>query len=176
MRATAGAAAFGALAVLAVPAGAASVADFYRGKNLSLIIGFPPGGGYDAYARSVGAHIGRHLPGKPGVVVRNMPGASGLRAANFIYNAAPRDGTSFGIYSAGTVFAPLFGNKKAKYETAKFTWIGNVEKSVGSCATWHTSGFKSFNDLLNRAAIFGAGGVTGVQSEFPRSMNALIGT
>lgn len=154
---------------------AENVEEFYKGKSISLIIGFPPGGGYNAYARTVGTHISKHIPGNPSIVVRNMPGASSLRAANFIYNTAPRDGTAMGAFSAGTIFAPLMGNEKAKFETAKFTWIGNVEKSIGTCAVWHTSGIKSLDDLLARPSIFGASGVTGVMSEFPRGMNALIG-
>ncbi len=173
------ASAFAVLAVLAaaLPGTAAAdpVADFYQGRNVAMIIGFPPGGGYDAYARAIAAHIGDHIPGKPHVVVQNMPGASSLRAANFIFNSAPRDGTAMGAFSAGTVFAPLLGNKKAKFVSTKFTWIGNSEKSVGTCAVWHTSKIKSLNDLLSHPGIFGASGVTGVMSEFPRAMDALIG-
>jgi len=157
-------------------ADAAGVADFYRGKNISIYVGFPPGGGYDAYSRAVAQHMGNHIPGKPGVIVRNMPGASGLRAANYIYNTAPRDGTAMGVFSAGTVFAPLFANKKAKYDTAKFSWIGNIERSNGTCAVWHESGLKTFDDILKQPVIFGAGGITGVQSEFPRGFNALLGS
>jgi tripartite-type tricarboxylate transporter receptor subunit TctC len=152
-----------------------AVADFYKGKSISLIIGFPPGGGYNAYARTIGDHISRHIPGSPKIIVRNMPGASSLRAANHVYNAAPRDGTAIGAFSAGAIFAPLFGNKKAQFETAKFTWIGNGEKSVGTCAVWHTSGIKTVKDIIARPSIFGASGATGVMSEFPRGMNALIG-
>ena len=162
-------------AALPGTAAADPVADFYQGRNVSMIIGFPPGGGYDAYARAIAAHIGDHIPGKPHVVVQNMPGASSLRAANFIFNTAPRDGTAMGAFSAGTVFAPLLGNKKAKFVSTKFTWIGNSEKSVGTCAVWHTSKIKSLNDLLSHPGIFGASGVTGVMSEFPRAMDALIG-
>lgn len=176
LRAAAGATGLALATLAAFPgAGAESVTDFYRGKSISLIIGFPPGGGYDAYARASGAHLSRHIPGNPSIIVRNMPGASSLRAANYIYNSAPRDGTAMGAFSAGTIFAPLMGNKKAKFETAKFTWIGNAEKSVGTCAVWHSSGIKNINDLLARPSIFGASGVTGVMSEFPRGMNALIG-
>jgi tripartite-type tricarboxylate transporter receptor subunit TctC len=158
-----------------VPALAADVADFYKGKNISLVIGLPPGGGYDAYARALADHMGRHIPGKPALVPRNMPGASSLLAANFIYNSAPRDGTVFGAYSAGAVFAPLMGNKKAQFETSKFTWIGNGEKSTGTCAVWQTSKIRTMNDVLSKPSIFGASGATGVMSEFPRAMNALIG-
>ena len=157
------------------PAWAAGVADFYKGKNVSIYIGFPPGGGYDAYARAVAQHLGNHIPGKPRVIPRNMPGASGLRVANFIYNKAPKDGTAMGVFTSGALFSPMFGNKKAKFEPAKFSWIGNVEQSQGACAVWHKSGLKTFDDILKQPVIFGAGGTTGVQSEFPRGFNALLG-
>ena len=161
---------------LAMPAVADAVSDFYKGKNVSIYVGFPPGGGYDAYSRAVAQRMGQHIPGKPSVIVRNMPGASGLRAANFIYNSAPKDGTAMGVFSAGTAFAPLFANKKANFDTAKFSWIGNIERSQGTCAVWHESGLRTFDDILKQPVIFGAGGVTGVQSEFPRGFNALLGS
>ncbi len=160
----------------AQPAAADAVADFYKGKRISLIIGFPPGGGYNAYARTVGAYISNHIPGNPRIVVKNMPGASSLRAANYIYNAAPRDGTAMGAFSAGSLFAPLFGNKKARFKTDKFTWIGNIERSTGTCAVSKASGIKSIKDIIGRPSIFGASGATGVLSEYPRAMNSLIGT
>ncbi|MDH3239033.1 MAG: hypothetical protein OEO83_00060 [Alphaproteobacteria bacterium] len=161
---------------LVAPAAADAVGDFYKGKSISLVIGFPPGGGYNSYARTVGAHISNHIPGSPKVIIKNMPGASSLRAANYIYNSAPRDGTAMGAFSAGSLFSPLFGNKKARFDTAKFTWIGNMERSIGTCAMWHTSGIKSVKDIIARPSIFGASGATGVLSEYPRAMNALIGT
>lgn len=167
----------GLAAGLGVPAdgAGASVADNFKGKSISLVIGFPPGGGYDAYARAIGGHIGGHIPGKPSIVVRNMPGASSLRAANYIYNTAPRDGTAMGAFSAGAIFAPLMGNDKAKFETAKFTWIGNAEKSTGTCAVWKNPDIMSMKDVLTKPSLFGASGATGVMSEFPRAMNALVG-
>ena len=125
---------------------AAAVADFYRGKKVSIYIGFPPGGGYDAYARAVAQYLGNHIPGKPRVIPRNMPGASGLIVANFIYNKAPKNGTALGVFTSGALFSPMFGNKKAKFDPAKFSWIGNVDQSQGACAVWHESGLKTFRD------------------------------
>ncbi|MDX1485199.1 MAG: hypothetical protein R3229_12035 [Alphaproteobacteria bacterium] len=154
----------------------AKLADFYKTKNVSIYIGFPPGGGYDTYARAVAQHLGDHIPGKPSVIPRNMPGASGLRVANFIYNSAPRDGTAIGVFTSGALFSPMFGNKKAKFDPAGFSWIGNVERSQGACAVWHESGLRTFDDILKQPVIFGAGGSTGVQSEFPRGFNALLGS
>lgn len=165
-----------ALAGFSPSASAESIADFYKGKNLSIVIGLPPGGGYDAYARALGPYLVRHIPGRPTFIARNMPGASSLLAANWMYNSAPRDGSVIGAFSAGAVFSPLLGNKRAQFETAKFTWIGNAEKSTGTCAVWHTSPIKSMKDMLTKPSIFGASGATGVMSEFPRGMNALAGT
>ena len=153
----------------------ASVADFYKGKRIAIYVGNHPGGGYDAYTRLLGRNIGRHVPGKPRTVVRNMPGAAGIRLANYLYNSAKKDGTEIGVFASSSAFAPLFGVKKAKFKIEKFTWIGNIDQTTGTCTAWHTSGFKTFDDLLKRSAIFGATGPTGVNSEHPRGFNALLG-
>jgi tripartite-type tricarboxylate transporter receptor subunit TctC len=160
---------------LASGANAQAAADFYKGKRVSIYVGNHPGGGYDAYTRLLGRNIGRHIPGKPGTVVRNMPGAAGIRLANYLYNSAKKDGTEIGVFASSSAFAPLFGVKKAKFKIEKFTWIGNIDQTTGTCTAWHTSGFKTFDDLLKRPAIFGATGPTGVNSEHPRGFNALIG-
>jgi tripartite-type tricarboxylate transporter receptor subunit TctC len=154
----------------------ADVAEFYKGKRVALYVGNHPGGGYDAYTRLLARSIGNHIPGKPGTVVRNMPGAAGVRLANYLYNSAKKDGTEMGVFASSSAFAPLFGNKKAKFEIDKYTWIGNIDQTTGTCTAWHTSGFKTFDDLLKRTAVFGATGPSGVNSEHPRGFNALIGT
>ena len=153
----------------------AAVADFYKGKRISIFVGNHPGGGYDAYTRLLGRNIGRHIPGNPRVLVRNMPGAAGILLANYLYNSAKKDGTEMGVFASSSAFAPLFGVKKAKFKIEKFTWIGNIDQTTGTCTAWHTSGFKTFDDLLKRPAIFGATGPTGVNSEHPRGFNALFG-
>lgn len=160
---------------LAQPA-QADVAEFYKGKRVALYVGNHPGGGYDAYTRLLARSIGKHIPGKPGTLVRNLPGAAGVRLGNYLYNSADKDGTEMGVFASSSAFAPLFGMKKAQFETDKFTWIGNIDQTTGTCTAWHTSGFKTFDDLLKRPAIFGATGPTGVNSEHPRGFNALIGT
>lgn len=167
---------FGAGALIPGGPAQADVADFYKAKRVSLYVGNHPGGGYDAYTRLLGRNIGRHIPGEPGIVVRNMPGAAGIRLANYIYNSAAKDGTEMGVFASSSAFAPLFGVKKAKFRIEKFTWIGNIDQTTGTCTAWHTSGFKTFDDLLKRPVIFGATGPTGVNSEHPRGFNALLGT
>ncbi len=163
-------------AALAVPqAQAQSVADFYKGKRVTIFVGNHPGGGYDAYTRLLGRNMGRHIPGKPSMVVKNMPGAAGIRLANHTYNVAPKDGSVMAVFASSSAFAPLFGVKKAKFKIEKFTWIGNIDQTTGTCTAWHTSGFKTFDDLLARPVIFGATGPSGVNSEHPRGFNALLG-
>ncbi len=120
--------------------------------------------------------MGKHIPGNPGMIPRNFPGAGSLRLANHIYAKAKNDGTVMGIFASTSAFGPLSGEKKARFDTAKFTWIGNIDQSYGSCATWHTSGIKKFSDLQNTDAIFGPTGPTSVSSQFPRGLNTLLGT
>src|SRR6266542_3704331 len=112
------------LALWAAPAHAQSVADFYRGKTVTIVVSTSTGGGYDAMARAVSRHIGKHIPGNPLVVVRNMPGAGGITAVNWLYNAAEKDGTVAGLVQNGTPLEPLFGTKEARYDATKFNWLG----------------------------------------------------
>jgi tripartite-type tricarboxylate transporter receptor subunit TctC len=117
-----------ALAALGIVAGASAetVADFYKGKTVQLIVGYGTGGGYDVYARALARHIGRHIPGNPNVVVQNMPGAGSLRAANFLYNAAPKDGTAFGLFARNMPLLAILGsNPNVQFDPRKFTWLGS---------------------------------------------------
>lgn len=124
---------------------AQSAADFYKGKNVDLYIGYSAGGGYDVYARSLARHMGRFIPGNPTIVPKNMPGAGSLVLANWLYNVAPKDGTAFGIIGRGTGFDPLLGSTKAQFDAAKFNWIGSMNDEVSVCVAWHTTGITSSN-------------------------------
>jgi tripartite-type tricarboxylate transporter receptor subunit TctC len=167
-------AAFG-MATLASPAAADAVADFYKSKQINLIIGFAPGAGYDTYARLLSRHYGTHLPGKPGIVVQNMPGAGSLKAANHLYNVAAKDGSVIGMFASSTAFEPLFGGEGAHFETAKFTWIGNMDESVGTCVAWQTSGIDKFDDLMVKDTIFGGSGPAAVTSQHALALKNLLG-
>jgi tripartite-type tricarboxylate transporter receptor subunit TctC len=167
-------AAFG-MAALASPAAADAVTDFYKGKQINLIIGFAPGAGYDTYARLLSRHYGNHLPGKPGIVVQNMPGAGSLKAANHLYNVAAKDGSVIGMFASSTAFEPLFGGDGAHFETAKFTWIGNMDESVGTCVAWQTSGIDTFDDLMVKDTIFGGSGPAAVTSQHALALKNLLG-
>jgi tripartite-type tricarboxylate transporter receptor subunit TctC len=119
------------LALAASDARADAVADFYRGKLIRVVVGFASGGGYDVYARLLARHFGKYIPGNPSVVVQNMPGAGGLRAANFVYSAAPKDGTTICIVSRDMpLLAVLGANPAVQFDPRKFTWIGSSSSFV----------------------------------------------
>src|SRR5262249_34547303 len=150
------------------------VSDFYRGKSINLVIMNPPGGGYDTYSRLFARHAGRFIPGNPALVPQNMPGAGGLKAANFIYHTAPRDGTTLGMFGAFVGLEPLFGNDQATFETVKFTWIGNINRDVSSCVVWGAAGFKSFNDTFQRQIVFGSSGRASTTSQHALVLKNLL--
>src|SRR3979490_2294101 len=148
-----------ALRSASAPARADAISDFYRGRTVNLIIGYPPGGGYDLYARTLGRHIGRHIPGRPNIVVQNMPGAGSIKAANFLYTIAPKDGTTFGGFARGAVIDPLLGRGEgAQYDVRKFGWLGSISNEVGVCAFRSGVGIKSFADMRTKPFVIGATG------------------
>src|SRR5262249_17449361 len=118
---------------LPATAQAQSVEEFYRGKTINLVIGYSVGGGYDLYGRLVGRHIGKHIPGKPNIVPQNLTGAGSLRAAQFIYSVAPKDGTAIGTFGRTIATAPLLTPAAAQFDGRKFTWLGSVTNEVSAC-------------------------------------------
>ena len=134
----------------------AGVEDFYRGKTVSLLIGYSVGGGYDAYGRLLARHFGKHLPGNPNVVPQNMSGAGSLKAANYLYSVAPKDGSVIGTFSRSQGIAPLLD--KAEFDSTKFTWLGSVTDEVSLCVTRHDAPVKTFSELLVTPATFGGEG------------------
>lgn len=148
-----GAAAF---LVLAGVACAAGVEDFYKGRNVTLVIGYSVGGGYDAYARLLGRYFGKHIPGNPSIVPEQMTGAGSLRSANFIYSVAAKDGSVFGTFSRSMGISPLVD--KAEFDSRKFTWLGSVTDDNTICVTWNTSSIRNWDDFLNKPSKFGGEG------------------
>src|SRR5262245_59727563 len=142
-----------AAAVTAQPARSAGVEDFYKGKTVSLLIGYSVGGGYDAYARLLARHLGKHIPGNPSVVPQNMTGAGSLKAANYLYSVAPKDGTVIGTFSRSLGIAPLLD--KAEFDSTRFTWLGSVSDEVSLCVTRHDAPVKTFSALQQTQATFG---------------------
>jgi tripartite-type tricarboxylate transporter receptor subunit TctC len=167
----------GALAAFigAHTAAAQDAAQFYAGRTVSLVVGHEVGTGFDIYARVLARHLDRHIPGNPAVVVQNMPGASGVAAANWLYRVAPKDGTAMATFVHTVPFDPLFGNKAAQFEPDRFSWIGNMEESVGTCGVSRASGIAKFDDLLTRETLFGATGATGPLTKFALALKNLLG-
>ena len=157
-------------------ASAQSVEEFYTGKTIELQIGYSPGGGYDTYARLVAAHMGKHIPGNPTIVPMNRPGAGSLTLANWLYDAAPQDGTAFGVIARAAPFDPLFGNEAAVFDAQKFNYIGSANNEVSVCVAWHDSGIETFEDLLDKELIVGGTGPTADTEQFPKILNAVFGT
>ena len=155
---------------------AQSPSDFYRGKTVEIYIGTSVGGGYDAYARMLARHLGKFLPGNPTVVAKNMEGGGGMRLANFLYNAAAKDGLIFGTFNRGTGFDPLFGNRSAQFEATKFNWLGSTNNEVSVCVAWHTHGVASYQDVLERELVVGASGPAADTYQFPKIANAVLNT
>jgi tripartite-type tricarboxylate transporter receptor subunit TctC len=127
---------------------AQDAASFYKGKTISVVIGFSPGGGYDLYARVVAKYLGKHIPGAPTVIAQNMPGAGSLRTAMYLYSVAPKDGTAIGIFSRGMPLSPLFELPGAQFDATKYTWLGSVTKDTVTCISWKTSPIKTWDDLF----------------------------
>jgi tripartite-type tricarboxylate transporter receptor subunit TctC len=149
---------FALTAVLPQHAGAQSAADFYRGKAVNLIVGYSPGGGYDTYTRILARHLGKHIPGNPTVVVQNMPGAGSLKLANYLYNIAPKDGTTIGIFSRGMAMEPLIGGANTQFDSTKFTWLASGTNETSVFVAWHTSPVKTWNDLMTKTFTVGGEG------------------
>jgi tripartite-type tricarboxylate transporter receptor subunit TctC len=143
-----------ALLTLALPAHAQSVEDFYRGKTVNILVGFSAGGGYDLYARLLGRHIGRHIPGNPTVTVQNMPGAGSLKATQNIYAVAPKDGLTLATVSRGMLSDPLLN--AANFDPRKLTWLGSITSETSVCATWKTSPVKTWDDMFKREFSLGS--------------------
>jgi tripartite-type tricarboxylate transporter receptor subunit TctC len=149
----------GIVAALSIScAHAAGVEDFYKGKTISLIIGYSVGGGYDLYGRLLARHIGKYIPGKPTIVPQNMTGAGSFRAASFLYAAAPKDGSVFGTFGRTIATTPLLAPVSAPLDATKLTWLGSVTNEVSLCVTWHASPVKTWQDALDKPITMGGEG------------------
>jgi len=151
------------------------VADFYRGKSLTIVVGHEAGTGYDFFGRMLARHIAKHMPGNPAAVVQNMQGAGGTRAANWLYNVAPRDGTVVSVFAPETALKPIFGDPAASYDPVRFTWIGNMDESVATCTVSARFAITSLDELRTRATVFGATGVAAPTSKFAYALVNFIG-
>jgi tripartite-type tricarboxylate transporter receptor subunit TctC len=151
-----------------------SVADFYKGKQVRIIVGSATGGGYDLYARHLARYLGKHIPGNPTVIVQNMPGAGGLAATNHLYARAPRDGLAIGIVQGTLTYAQVAKSPQAMFDMQQFGWLGSANMTSNICAFSPRAGIKTERDLLTKEVVIGASG--GSTDFVPNLLNALVGT
>jgi len=154
---------------------AQSVQDFYRGKTITLLIGIGVGGGTDAWARTVGQYIGRHIPGNPSVVPENMPGAAGLKMTGYIYNAAPRDGSVIGLPNAGILLEPLLGGQGANFDPMKLNFIGSPDRDTTVCVARKDAAVRTLDDLKTKELVVGASGSGGNTNIYPMFLAKALG-
>lgn len=152
-----------------------TTADFFKGRTITVIVGYPTGGAYDTHARIVSRHWTRYIPGNPSVVLQHMPGAGSLVSANHVYNVAPKDGTALATFSRGNAMYPLIEGK-AQFDPLKFNWIGSPAKETSLTIAWSQLPFKTIDDLRAREMVVGATGAGGDSVVITHMLNATLGT
>jgi tripartite-type tricarboxylate transporter receptor subunit TctC len=153
-----------------------AVAEFYKGKQVTIMVGFSPGGSSSLYAQALSRHMGRHLPGNPNFILQYAPGAGGMVVANTVYNTAPRDGTVFATTGRTIAIEPVLGNANAKFDGRKFNWLGTANVEYTTCVAWHTAPVKTLQDAMNTELIVGGSGADATEVIFPKAANKLVGT
>jgi len=169
-------AAAAAVAVVLQGGPAMAQADFFKGKTINVDIGASVGGGFDAYGRIIAEYLGRHVPGSPVVTPQNRPGAGGRVSANWLYNVAPKDGTSIGVFGGWIAFEPLWGIKGVQFDATKFNWLGNANREVTTCGFWRNSKGQSLDALKNVPVVVGSYGPTTSMTQDAVALNMLLGT
>jgi tripartite-type tricarboxylate transporter receptor subunit TctC len=165
-----------ATVALTAPAAAQAPEDFYNGKNVDLVIGYPPGGSNDTWARLLARHIGKHIPGKPTLVPKNMPGAGSFLAANTVFNVSPKDGSVIGIAAPTAPLDERLGTQGVRFKSAEFNWIGRVDSLVNMVFMWKTSPVQTIADALKTQSTLSATGVGSTVYVYPNVMNHVLGT
>ena len=153
-----------------------SVADFYRGKTIRMIVATSPGGDYDLRARLITRHIGKHIPGNPSIVAVNMPGGVGVQAANYMAVQAPKDGTTIHAIMQNMSALQALGSSNVEYDTRKFFWIGNTTDTPNVINSWYTTGIKTIQDVMTKELVVGAPGTATSSVYYPKALNELVGT
>jgi tripartite-type tricarboxylate transporter receptor subunit TctC len=165
-----------ALFACANAASAQSVADFYKGKTVTILVGSDVGGGYDLTARTLAHYFSRHLPGHPTVIVQNKPGASSIVATNYVYEIAPKDGTVIAAVQRPIPFQTLFGDAGVRFDVRRMQWLGSTTNELGVVVAWHTAPQQSVDDLFRSEMVVGGTGPATDPELFPRAMNRVLGT
>jgi len=164
------------LAVVTASVHAAPAEDFYKGKQIILILSTDVGGGYAASANAIIPYLSANIPGRPRIILQNMPGAGGVRAMNYLYSVAPKDGTRIGMVQSMSPYAPLLGVEAAKYDPRQMNWLGSLEKSTGICVAWATAGIRTWQDVFDKQFVVGASGAGSQMETLPLLVNKLFGT
>jgi tripartite-type tricarboxylate transporter receptor subunit TctC len=162
--------------LIATPARADSVADFYRGKTINVLIGVNVGGGYDFEARLLARFMRAHIPGNPVLVPQNMIGAGGIKMANYLYSIAAQDGTAIGMFPSTLVAAQAVGTEGVQYDANRFSWLGSITTSPVTLAVWHAAGVRSLDDARKREIVVAASNKGAITYTFPRMLNEFLGT
>src|SRR5262245_39115464 len=148
--------------------------DFYKGKDIKLIVSATVGGGYDVYARALAKNLGEHIPGNPTIIPQNMPAAGGIAAANHMYNVAPRDGTVICLLQNTVAFEPFYANRQAQFDAAKFSWLGTPTTEVAMYIVWHASKIKTLADAQTQEMMAGGAGMASTPAFYGRVFNQLL--
>ncbi len=172
--ATFGGCAMGA-AILCGTISCALAEDFYHGKQISMVIGYNPGGGYDIYARIVANHLAKHIPGAPNIVPRNMPGAGSAVAANFLYSAAPKDGLAIGVIGQQLALAQALKDKSVRFDMRNFNWLGRMAKNVEVTVVWHTAPVKTIADAMKTQVTLAATSAGSTSHSMPLMLSRITG-
>lgn len=159
-----------------VPAGADAVSEFYGNKPVTIYVGFGAGGGYDLYARLVGQHLGKFIPGRPNVIVKNMPGGGTRKAAAYLTNVSPQDGASVGMFLDSLTLGIVLRGGKQKFDPSKFVWIGRITSSITVAVLWHTAPARSLWDATRSEITLAATGPTSTSAYIPIALNNIVGT
>ena len=158
------------------PSGAEQVEQFFARRTVTIVIGYTAGGSYDLYGRMVARHLGKHIPGQPTVIAQNMPGAGSLKAANYLYQLAPKDGTALGVIVESAALEQALANPAVQYDAGKFTYLGRVATSNNVFMQWHTAKVQSLEDAKRIETSLAGTGPGSIAETVPRLLNAVIGT
>ena len=160
--------------VFALTPASARADDFYKGRQINFIISADVGNSYDTFGRMIARHLPRFIPGKPTVIVQNMPGAGGLRATNWLYNVAPKDGLTISMINNTLAFDPLYGNKQAQFDATKFNWLGTPSQEIALLVVWHSVPVQKLEDAKTRELVLSASGAGSTPAFFARVLSALF--
>ena len=163
------------ICVLPFPVLADSVSDFYANKVITISVGLAPGGGYDAYARLLSRHFSKHMPGRPTIVVQNVPGGAGLTLVNSLYNIAPKDGTTFGTFDRLIPLDPFLRGAQSLFDPSKFSWVGSMSQETFACISWHGAKAKSLQDLRTTELLMAGTGATSDAAIYPKLLRTFLG-